>query len=122
LLLLACGAWPQAALAHGEQIIIYVFGTIVAAGALFGLVGGLVCASRGVRMWRGFGLTYGVFLAVLVLVVIGSAVVDSGDVSAAALMEVVSIVLLAGGMLGAVALGIAYALAHYLKRNAKSWS
>jgi hypothetical protein len=120
--LLACGAWPQAALAHGEQIIIYVFGTILAAAAVFGLVGGLVCASRGVRMWRGLGLTYGVFLAVLVLVVIGSAVMDSGDISAAALMEVVSIVLLFGAMLGALALGIPYALAHYVKRNAKSWS
>jgi hypothetical protein len=100
LLLLACGAWPQAALAHGEEIIIYVFGTIVAAGALFGLVGGLVCVRDVARLCPHLRRI----------------------VSAAALMEVVSIVLLVGGMLGAVALGIAYAVAHYLKRNAKSWS
>ena len=59
-------------------------------------------------------------MALLVVGVAGLIHFDGGDVSADTIIEIVFFILLTGGMLGAAALAIPYALAQYLKRNPKT--
>ena len=58
-LLLGLLLWPQITAAHGQEILLPLFGGILGAAALFGFFGGVICGSRGIRAPRGFAVAHG---------------------------------------------------------------